>query len=109
MFARFSSTKHSPRPPQFWPICFLAFATSVCFSLTAALFRCSVFVAQETFDDAQKHLQQIIKGKSLTANAVFGLFPANSEGDDIVVYEDESRTKEKARLHTLRQQVAKEV
>ena len=42
--------------------------------------------------------------KLFTAHAVYGLYPANSEGDDIVLYGDVSRTKELTRFHTLRQQ-----
>ena len=44
--------------------------------------------ARELFDDAQRLLQTIVAEKRLTANAVYGFFPANSEGDDIVVYTD---------------------
>ena len=47
--------------------------------------------ARELFDDAQALLRQIVAEKRLTANAVYGFFPANTEGDDIVVYTDESR------------------
>ena len=60
--------------------------------------------ARELFDDAQKLLRQIVADKRLTANAVYGFFPANTEGDDIVIYTDESRTDERMRFHTLRQQ-----
>jgi 5-methyltetrahydrofolate--homocysteine methyltransferase len=60
--------------------------------------------ARELFDDAQKLLRQIVAEKRLTANAVYGFFPANSEGDDIVIYTDESRTNERMRFPTLRQQ-----
>jgi 5-methyltetrahydrofolate--homocysteine methyltransferase len=42
--------------------------------------------AKELFDDGQKMLNKILKEKSLTAKAIFGLFPANSVGDDIEVY-----------------------
>jgi 5-methyltetrahydrofolate--homocysteine methyltransferase len=38
---------------------------------------------------------------------VVGFWPAQAEGDDIVLYTDESRNQELARLHTLRQQMAK--
>jgi 5-methyltetrahydrofolate--homocysteine methyltransferase len=41
------------------------------------------------------------------ARGVVGFWPANSDGDDIVVYADESRTTELARLHSLRQQMVK--
>ena len=43
------------------------------------------------FDDARGLLQTIVAEKRLTANGVYGFFPANSEGDDIVVYTDSSR------------------
>ena len=49
--------------------------------------------ARELFDDARELLGRIVAGERLTANAVYGFFPANSEGDDIVIYEDESRTE----------------
>jgi len=50
-------------------------------------------------------LNDIVKKKLLTANAVFGLFPANSRGDDIIIYQDEKRQQIKNIFHTLRQQV----
>lgn len=46
-------------------------------------------------------------GASLRAGAVYGLFPANSVGDDIEVYADESRTCVVQTFHTLRQQMHK--
>ena len=60
--------------------------------------------ARELFDDAQKLLRQIVAEKRVTANAVYGFFPANTEGDDIVIYTDESRNTERMRFPTLRQQ-----
>ena len=60
--------------------------------------------ARELFDDARELLGRIISGRQLTAKAVYGFFPANSDGDDLVVYEDESRMAERLRLPTLRQQ-----
>ncbi len=60
--------------------------------------------AQELYDDANKMLDRVITENLLTANAVYGFFPAASEGDDIIVYCDESRTGERCRFHTLRQQ-----
>ncbi|MCW1912167.1 methionine synthase [Luteolibacter sp. GHJ8] len=53
-------------------------------------------------------LDRIIAEKRFTARGIYGFFPANSDGDDLVVWNDEHRTSEKARLHTLRQQVKKE-
>jgi len=60
--------------------------------------------ARELFANAQELLKEIVDKKLFTAHAVYGFFPANSDGDDIVVYGDEKRTREIARLHTLRQQ-----
>jgi 5-methyltetrahydrofolate--homocysteine methyltransferase len=61
-------------------------------------------VARELFDDGQRVLRKILSEKSLTAHAVYGFWPANSDGDDIVLYTDESRTQELTRFYTLRQQ-----
>jgi 5-methyltetrahydrofolate--homocysteine methyltransferase len=60
--------------------------------------------ARELYDDANKMLDEVIAKKLLTANAVYGFFPAASEGDDVILYTDESRTKERCRFHWLRQQ-----
>jgi 5-methyltetrahydrofolate--homocysteine methyltransferase len=49
--------------------------------------------AREVYADAQKMLQTIIEEKWLSANAVFGLFPANAVGDDIEIYADEARSE----------------
>jgi len=50
--------------------------------------------AKKLFEDAQVILKDIIKNKSLKAKAVFGLFPANSQGDDISVYAVEDKVHE---------------
>ncbi len=63
--------------------------------------------AKKLFHDANAMLDNIIHGKLLTANGVIGLFPANSVVDDIEVYQDESRTDNLAKFHTLRQQTLK--
>jgi 5-methyltetrahydrofolate--homocysteine methyltransferase len=63
--------------------------------------------ARKLFDDAQVMLHKIISEEWLTARAVIGFFPANSDGDDVIVYEDESRTKVRDVLHHLRQQNVK--
>ncbi|MBI2823463.1 MAG: methionine synthase [Planctomycetia bacterium] len=60
--------------------------------------------ARELFDDAQKLLGRIIGEKLLAARGVYGFWPAAAVGDDIAVFAGESRTREIARLHTLRQQ-----
>ena len=51
---------------------------------------------------------EIVRDKSLTARAVYGLFPANSVGDDVELYTDESRTEVLTKFHFLRQQMDKE-
>jgi len=63
--------------------------------------------AQKLYDEAQLMLDEIIKEKTLSANAVVGLFAANSIGDDIEVYGDEKRSKILTTFHTLRQQQKK--
>ena len=64
--------------------------------------------AKKLYDDAQNMLEQIINNKMLTANAVLGIYPANSIGDDIEVYENEKREKAVEILHHLRNQQLKE-
>jgi 5-methyltetrahydrofolate--homocysteine methyltransferase len=64
--------------------------------------------ARKLFDDAQALLARIVHEKLLTAHAVYGFFPANSDGDDIVIYTDAARSHEKTRLHMLRQQWERE-
>lgn len=60
--------------------------------------------ATKLYNDAQELLDRIVADKKLVAEAVLGIFPANSIGDDIVLFEDESRSKELLRLNQLRQQ-----
>ena len=64
--------------------------------------------ARKLFEDAQEMLQRIIQEKWLTANAVFGIFPANAQGDDILVYEDQKRDRIRTRFSMLRNQTLKE-
>jgi len=64
--------------------------------------------ARKLFADAQAMLKMIVKEKWLTANAVFGLFPANSvNSDDIEIYADGSRKRVAMTWHNLRQQTKK--
>jgi 5-methyltetrahydrofolate--homocysteine methyltransferase len=64
--------------------------------------------ARALFDDAQAMLKRIVAETWVTANAVIGFWPANAQGDDIVLYTDESRASRLEVLHTLRQQVSRE-
>ncbi len=61
--------------------------------------------ARQLFHDAQAMLAKIVAEKWLTARAVFGLYPARSENEDIVLYTDESRSVEATRWVGLRQQI----
>ena len=60
--------------------------------------------AKKLFDDAQKVLDEVIDKNLLQANGVVGLYPANSVGDDIEIYTDETRSEVKTVFHSLRQQ-----
>ena len=60
--------------------------------------------AKRLFDDAQELLNRIFDERLLRAHAVYGFWPANSDGEDIIVYSDEERTAEACRFHGLRQQ-----
>ena len=63
--------------------------------------------ARSLYADAQAMLKQMVDENWLTANGVIGFWPANGEGDDVIVYGDETRKTERARLYTLRQQIAR--
>ncbi|HPR33810.1 MAG TPA: vitamin B12 dependent-methionine synthase activation domain-containing protein, partial [Prolixibacteraceae bacterium] len=61
--------------------------------------------ARKLFAEANNLLDEITERKLFKANGVVGLWPANSRGDDIELYEDESRTRVIGTFHHLRQQV----
>lgn len=63
--------------------------------------------ARALFADAQKMLAEIIERRSLTAHGVVGFWPAASEGDDIILYQDETRDARAGTLFGLRQQITK--
>ena len=63
--------------------------------------------ARSLFADATAMLKQMVDENWLTANGVIGFWPANAVGDDIALYTDETRAEERARLFTLRQQIAR--
>ncbi len=64
--------------------------------------------ARKLYEDAQEMLQKIISENWLTANAVYGIFPASAKGDDIVVYDEKSAGRELTRFTNLRNQTVKE-
>lgn len=63
--------------------------------------------ARSLFDDAQAMLKQIVDEGLLKPRAVCGFWPANRDGDDVVLYSDDSRKTVLDRFYGLRQQAAK--
>ena len=63
--------------------------------------------ARELYDHGRALLDRIISEKLLTPRGVYGFWPANRDGDDIVVWGDEARSREQVRFHMLRQQATK--
>ena len=63
--------------------------------------------ARKLYDDAQILLKKILQEKRIRARGVMAFFPAHAEGDDILLYTDDTRQKIRARLHGLRQQAAR--
>jgi 5-methyltetrahydrofolate--homocysteine methyltransferase len=63
--------------------------------------------ATELFEDAEELLGQIVRDHLFRAKGAFGIWPAQSEKDDVVLYQGEERVSELARIHTVRQQFAK--
>ncbi len=63
--------------------------------------------AVRVYADAQRMLKRLIEGRWLMASGVVGLYPANSVGDGIEIYTDESRSEIAMTWHGLRQQAEK--
>jgi 5-methyltetrahydrofolate--homocysteine methyltransferase len=63
--------------------------------------------ARGLYADAQEMLQRMIAQDWFRTRAVIGFWPANGDGDDILVFGDEARKTPIAALHTLRQQLAR--
>ena len=63
--------------------------------------------ARKLFADARKMLDRIVREKWLTAKGVAAFWPCRREGDDVVLFQDETFSKEISRLYFLRQQIAK--
>ena len=63
--------------------------------------------ATRVFADGQAMLKKIIEGRWLTASGVMALLPANSVGDDIEFYTDDTRTEVAMTWYGLRQQAEK--
>jgi 5-methyltetrahydrofolate--homocysteine methyltransferase len=60
--------------------------------------------ARDLFQKARTLLSKLVRDRSLQADGIYGFFPANADGDDVIIYTDESRTEERCRFHFLRQQ-----
>ncbi len=63
--------------------------------------------ARELYEHGRELLDRIIEERLLTPRGVYGFWPANQDGDDIVVWTDDQRQDELLRFHMLRQQAAK--
>ncbi len=60
--------------------------------------------AKELHDHALTLLNQLALDKAIKASGVYGFWPANSDGDDIILYKDDGRREQLAKFHMLRQQ-----
>ncbi|MCC7008207.1 MAG: methionine synthase [Acidobacteria bacterium] len=60
--------------------------------------------ARELYENAQAVLSRMMGDPRIAVRGVYGFWPANSDGDDIVIFTDDARRTELARFHMLRQQ-----
>ena len=60
--------------------------------------------ARDLLRDGRAELEHLLKEDVLRARGVYGFYPANSDGDDIVLYTNDDRTEERVRFPMLRQQ-----
>ena len=63
--------------------------------------------ARELFADGQQLLEEIVSHRLLTLRGTYGFFPANSVGDDVELYADDTRSRVLTTFHFLRQQIEK--
>ncbi len=63
--------------------------------------------ARELYDNGRRLLDQIVEAGTIKARAAWGLWGANTVGDDVVLWADEARRSELVRFPMLRQQEAK--
>ncbi len=64
--------------------------------------------AAKLYQDALDWIDRIISEDRFQPHGIFGFFPANADGDDIIVWTDETRAHERNRFHSLRQQLKKD-
>ena len=60
--------------------------------------------ARDLYDSAQTLLKRIVEEQLVTARGAYGFWPAAADGEDIVLFDDESRARELLRFNMLRQQ-----
>ncbi|CAN7165189.1 methionine synthase [Acidovorax sp. LjRoot74] len=65
--------------------------------------------ATRVFADGQAMLKKLTEGRWLSASGVLALYPANSVGDDIEFYTDETRTQVAMTWYGMRQQTEKQM
>ena len=63
--------------------------------------------AKKLYAEANEFLDEMIAKKMVSANAALGIWPANADGDDIILFDDENKTIERGRFYHLRQQEQK--
>lgn len=63
--------------------------------------------AQALFKDAQEMLEEIVEKKLLSACGVIGFWPCGRDGDDLIIYANEERSRELTRFYTIRQQMGR--
>jgi len=64
--------------------------------------------ARSLYNDAQSMMQRLIGEKWLAANGILRFFPANSAGDDVEIYTDDTREQVLATIPFLRQQMVRD-
>jgi 5-methyltetrahydrofolate--homocysteine methyltransferase len=63
--------------------------------------------AKKLHTEALEWIERIIAEDRFQPRGTYGFFPANATGDDIIIWTDDTRTAERTRFHTLRQQIKK--
>ncbi|MEM6291179.1 MAG: methionine synthase [Myxococcota bacterium] len=63
--------------------------------------------ARELYDNGRRMLDTLLEGGRLQARGMLGFWPAQRDGDDIVLYTDEARASERLRFNMLRQQTSR--
>ncbi|MBC7980451.1 MAG: dihydropteroate synthase [Armatimonadetes bacterium] len=61
--------------------------------------------AKKLFAEAGEYMEKLVAEKRLRARGIYGFFPANADGDDIIVWNEDGT--ERTKFHTLRQQLKK--